>query len=192
MEYDSYILWFFKLNVKRADSRYMKIWEKKKKQKLHWPPRMFLCIQRWTTISSPLKAQWWQISWLDLDAVNSATGNIPPGTCSYIRFMYFARSSLPAHFFPVPFQLLQQECLSDQCASTVTSGPLSSSCFSRHYPSSSDWSGSRGYESGGSSKILQWLQPDLMWCHLVFWFGQWGKLPADSNPCPLKQSTVGK
>lgn len=168
----------------------MKIW--KKNQKLHSPPRMFLCIQRWTPVSSPLKGQWWWINWLDLDAVNSAVGNVPRCMCSYIRFIYFAKGSLPAHFSPVPFQLLQQECLSDQCASTVPSGPLSSSCFSGHYPSGSDWSGSRGFESGGSSKILQWLQPDLMWCHLVFWFGQWGKLPADSNPCLLKQLTVGK
>lgn len=153
---------------------------------------MFHRLRRWTTISSPLKAQWWQINWLDLETVNSAIGNMPQCICNYIRFMYFAKGSLPAHFFPVPFQLLQQECLSDQRASTVTSGPLASSCFSSHYPSGSDWSGSRGFESGGSSKILQWLQPGLMWCHLVFWFAQWEKLPADSNPCLLKQLTVGK
>jgi len=71
--FDFYILKFSKLNKKRTVNTYMKI---QNKQKLHSPPRMYLCIRRWTTSSSTLKAQWWKLHWYDLDAVNSAPGRM--------------------------------------------------------------------------------------------------------------------
>lgn len=53
--FDFCVLRFSKLNVKSAVNTYMKI---QNKIKLHSPPRMYLCIQRWTTSSSTLKARW--------------------------------------------------------------------------------------------------------------------------------------